>query len=453
MGERVLLAEDRANLRDVFVRALQAEGYEVDAVGDGRKAIERLHEEAFAVVVTDVRMPGAEGTEVLAAARALDEPPEVVLMTAYAEVPAAVAALKAGAYDYLAKPFEPDELTRVVDRAADRWRLVRRTRHLEAVLAQTESGFLGQSAAAQNVRRWIERVGKLPVPVLMTGESGTGKEVAARELHRVYGRGEFIPVNCAAIPEPLLEAELFGAVTGPLAGAMVHRPGLFEAANGGVLFLDEIGDMPLGLQVKLNRALQDGEIRRVGSSTNERFDVRIVAATHRQLERMVNEGTFRQDLYFRLKVAELHIPPLRERRDDIALLATRFLHLSSARYGTVPRRVSPEALMALEAAEWPGNVRELRHAIESAAVMADDEQIGTSNLPEGIVSHAPIAVPGTWRAAQERAIDQAARDYFTALLKRLGGNVTKAAIEAGVERETLHRLLRRHGIDPSRFRA
>ncbi len=451
MAEHVLLAEDRPNVRDLLARALRGAGFEVEAVADGTAAIARLNEDRFDVVVSDVKMPGASGTEVLAAARALDLPPEVVLVTAYAEVSAAVAALRAGAYDYVAKPVEAEDLVRVVRRAAERHRLVARTRELEAALTSGDSAFLGQSKAAHEVRRWTERIGRLPVPVLLTGESGTGKEVVARELHRVFGKGPFVAVNCGAIPEPLLEAELFGAAKGAYTGATQDRAGLFEAAQGGILFLDEIGDLPLALQVKLNRALEEGEIRRVGATETRRLDVRVVAATHRDLEKMARESSFRQDLYFRLKVAHLHLPPLRDRRDDIALLAARFLHLASARYGTAARRFSPEALAALEGGEWPGNVRELRHAVEAAAVLCDDDTIVPAQLAEH-GGQAPAAPAGTWRAAQERAIDAAARDYFSGLLRRLGGNVTRAAIEAGMERETMHRLLRKHAIDPGRFR-
>ena len=451
MADRVLLAEDRENLRDVLLRALRRE-FDAEGAADGDEAISRLAEGGWSVVISDVRMPGALGTDVLAAARAGERPPEVILMTAYADVPSAVAALKAGAYDYLAKPFEPDELLRVVRRAAERHRLVNRARDLEDALGAAESGFVGVSPVAQEVRRQLDRLGPMPVPVLITGETGTGKEVVARELHRLRGRGEFIAVNCAAIHEDHLETELFGVARGAYAVGAPERPGLFDLAQGGTLFLDEVGELPASLQVKLNRVLEEGEYRRVGEPRPRQLDTRLVSATHHDLDGLINDGRFRQDLYYRLRLATVTVPPLRLRRDDIPVLAARFLHLAMARYGTAARRLSPDAIGLLEAAPWPGNVREFRHVIEEAAVSCDGDTIDASQLPRALSDTPTVAPAGTWRAAQERAVDGAARDYFPLLMKRLGGNVTKAAIEAGMERETLHRLLRRYGVDPGRFR-
>ncbi|MFZ5481161.1 MAG: sigma-54-dependent transcriptional regulator [Myxococcota bacterium] len=451
MPPRILLVEDRENLRALLARTL-SESFDVSTAGDGETALRILAAEDFAVVVTDVRLPGADGNAVLAAARRKDPSPEVVLMTAFAAVPNAVAALKAGAYDYLAKPFEPADLARVVARAAERHALVSRTRQLEAALDSRESGLLGRSEAIARVRRVIERLGPLPVPVLLTGESGTGKEVAARELHRLRGRGPFVGVNCGAIPAELLEAELFGVARGAYTGAIGDRPGLFEAAEGGTLFLDEIGDLALPLQVKLNRALEEGEIRRVGATAARAADVRLIAATHRDLARMVAEGTFRSDLYFRLKVVQISLPPLRERIEDIPLLAARFLQLAQVRLGARAARIAPETLAALESWVWPGNVRELRHTIEHAAVMSEEDTVLPDHLPPELRGARGPVASGTYRAAIERAQDVAGRAYLVGLLQRTGGNVSRAAEAAGMERESLHRLLRRHGIDASRFR-
>ena len=452
MADRILLAEDRENLREVLVRALRR-SFDVEAVSDGAQALDRLAEGGWSVVVTDVRMPGALGTDVLTATRGMERPPEVVMMTAYADVSSAVAALKAGAYDYLAKPFEPDDLVRVVQRAAERHRLVNRARDLEDALGSSDEGFIGVSPAAQQVRRLIERLGPMPVPVLITGETGTGKEVVARELHRKQGRGELIAVNCGAIPENLLEAELFGVARGAYTGAGADRPGLIDLAAGGTLFLDEIGDLPLSVQVKLNRVLEEREFRRVGDPKLRPVDTRVLSATHRDLEAMIEAGKFRQDLYFRLRIASIAVPPLRERQADLPLLAARFLYLAMARYGTAARRLSPDALSILEAAPWRGNVRELRHVLEEAAVLCDGDTIDASLFPRAVAGAPTEAPAGTWRAAQERAVDAAARRYFHTLMKHLGGNVTKAAVEAGMERETLHRLLRRYEVDPSQFRS
>ncbi len=436
MSDRLLLVEDRENLRALLARALTAR-FDVDAVGDGAVAIQRLHDEHYAVVVTDVRLPGADGMEVLTAARGLDDPPEVVLMTAYAEVPAAVAALRAGAYDYLSKPVETDDLIRIATRAADRFALVRRTRELQALVEAGESGFIGRSAAAIEVRRRIERAGRLPAPVVLVGEPGSGKEIAAREIHRVRGQGPFVALSCGGVSETWLDAELFG------------RAGLFGENRSnppGTLFLDDVGDLPPTLQAKLMRALGDED------ADGDRPRPRVIAATPRDLERLVNESGFRRDLYFWLNVVSIRLPPLRERADDIALLAARFLHLAGVRFGTTARRLAPDALAALEAGAWPGNVRELRHAIEQAAA-AEGEVIEVEHLHETLRGSAPAAPAGTYRAAVERAADAGGRDYLVQVLRAAAGNVTRAAVEAGVERETLHRLVKKHAIDPSRFRS
>jgi DNA-binding NtrC family response regulator len=433
MPDRLLLVEDRESLRTILARALAAR-FDVEAVGDGADAIARLHESPFAVVVSDVRLPGAAGMDVLAAARALDAPPEVVLMTAYAEVPAAVAALRGGAYDYLAKPVEPDDLVRVAARAADRHALVRRARELQALVEAGESGFIGRSAAAVEVRRRVERAGRLPAPVVLLGEPGAGKEVAAREIHRVRDTGRFVAVSCGGVSESWLDAELFGPT-----GLLGRR-----ADGGGTLFLDDVADLPATLQAKLMRALGDED----GGPARPR----VIAATPRDLERLANDGAFRRDLYFWLNVVSITLPPLRERQEDIGLLAARFLHLAGARFGTPARRLTPEALAVLERAPWPGNVRELRHAIEHAATAADGELVGVEHLPDTLRGALPAAPAGTYRAAVEKAADAGGRDYLVQVMRSTGGNVTRAAAEAGVERETLHRLLKRHGVDPARFR-
>jgi DNA-binding NtrC family response regulator len=449
MAERLLVVEDSENLRRMLVRVLGRD-FEVDEAGSVPSALALLGEHTYTVVLTDVRLPGGSGNDILAAARRLPEPPEVVLMTAYGGIPAAVEALRQGAYDYLAKPFEPDDMVRKLKRAADRHRLVAQARELGALLESRESALIGQSAPMAAIRERLERIGPMPVSVLLRGESGTGKEVAARELHRLYGRGPFVAVNCGAIPENLLEAELFGVARGAYTGAVTERKGLFEAAAGGTLFLDEIGDLPLTLQVKLNRALEEGEIRRVGETLARKVEVRLVAATQRELEPMVASGSFRGDLYYRLKVVELRLPPLRERAGDVPLLAARFLQLAAARFGTTARRLELEALERLERYGWPGNVRELRHALEHAAVMSLGDTIAAADLPEALAAEPML--PRSYREVVERAAEHAGREYLVGLLRRTRGNVTEAAAQAGVERETMHRLLRRHGLDAQPFR-
>jgi DNA-binding NtrC family response regulator len=449
--ERILLVEDRDALREALARRLRADAREVVTAATLAQAADALRDDGpFAVVVSDVRLPDGRGETLLPACVAVCT--ELVLMTAFAEVPAAVAALKGGAFDYLAKPFEPDDLARVVGRAVERHALVLRANRLEDALEAQTGGLLGSSAPMAAVRRLLDRVGPLPIPVLLLGESGTGKEVAARELHRLRGGGPFVAVNCGAIPDALLEAELFGAAKGAYSGSHADRRGLFEEAHGGTLFLDEIGELPLSLQAKLNRALEEGEIRRVGETRTRPIEVRLVAATHQDLDAMVAAGTFRADLYYRLKVVTARLPPLRDRREDIPLLAARFLQVAAARFGARARRLEPDALATLERADWPGNVRELRHALEHAAALCEGETVGVADLPEELRTRAPTARPGSWREAMDAALAHEGRAYLVELLRRTGGNVTQAATEADVERETLHRLLRRHGVDAGRFR-
>jgi DNA-binding NtrC family response regulator len=422
VAERLLLVEDREALRRALATALGA-AFDVEAVADGATAVERLQHEAFAVVVSDVRLPGVDGRGVLAAARAREDGPEVVLMTAFADVPSAVAALRAGAYDYLAKPFEPEHLVRVAQRAAERGALLRRARAL-AAMVEPGGAFVGESAAAAEVRRRVDRVGGLAVPVLLVGEPGAGKEAVAQELHRRSGRGALVAVSCAAASEEAL----FGA-----AGAL-------EAARGGTLLLDEVAELPIGLQARLSRALGDP----VGAA-----DLRVIATTARDL---AAEGAVRQELLLQLTVVQIVLPPLRERREDIGQLAARALHVAAARYGTSARRLSGDALATLEAWDWPGNVRELQRAVEHAVALAEGEVVEVGHLPDELRQRAPLAPAGTWRSAMERAQEAAGREYLTSLLRRVEGNVTRAAAEAGLERESLHRLLRRHGLDAGRFR-
>lgn len=436
MLERLLLVEDRENLRVVLARVLGVR-FDVDAVGDGAEAIARLNEHAYAVVITDMRLPGAPGTEVLAVARGLDSPPEVIVVTGYAEVPAAVAALRAGAYDYLAKPVEPDDLLRLAVRAAERFRLVQRTRELQALVDERESGFIGRSSAALDVRRQIERAARIPAPVLLVGESGTGKQVAAREIHRLWtarsgaasASAPFVTLSSGSVSEAQLDAEF----SAPL----------------GTLFLDGVAELSGALQSRLMRLLEEEDSAMEARGPGSR---RLIASSRRPLERAVSEGTFREDLYYRLRVVDIPFPSLRDRVEDIGLLAARFLYLASLRYGTPARRLTPEALAVLEAALWPGNVRELRHALEHAAVVADGDAVDVEHLPDGLRGAALAAPAGTYRAAVERGADAAGRDYLLALVRTAAGNVTRAAVEAGVERETLHRLLKKHGVDPARFR-
>ncbi len=463
---RILVIDDKPSLRAMVEKLLQP-AHDVASAPDGRTALDLVANHEFDLVVSDVRLPDVDGFAVLERCRERAPDTEVILMTAYASVEAAVQAVKAGAYDYLAKPFEPDDLLLKVDRALERRALRLRARAAEAALRERGGldELLGSSTAIRQVRTLIERVADLDVTVLVTGESGTGKEVAARAIHRASRRRElpFVAVNCGAIPEQLLESELFGHVKGAFTGAAAAREGLFEMAGGGTLFLDEIGDMPLDLQVKLNRAIEERAFRRVGEGRQRPFAARLVTATHRDLPRAVAEGRFREDLYFRLNVYPIALPPLRDRGEDVLLLARHFLERAAARFGRKIGGFTPEALAALTGYAWPGNIRELAHAVERAVILAEEPDIRLQDLPDAVVARPAARRPSaegepafadmSYREAMDHARERATRDYLEALLRRHAGNVTRAAEQAGVERESLHRLLRRHGLDASTFRA
>jgi DNA-binding NtrC family response regulator len=460
----LLIVEDKASFRELLLKLLSPPHapHRVDTAGDAATARKLLDAHAYDLVLSDVRLPDADGFTVLAHARQLHPPPEVVMMTAFATVDAAVAAVKAGAYDYLAKPFEPDDLRLTLDRALERRSLRARADAAEATLQrlQATGDMLGDSPPMRQVRRLIERVAGLDVTVLVTGESGTGKELVARAVHRTGPRAAkpFVAVNCGAIPANLLESELFGHARGAFTGAANARAGLFEEAEGGTLFLDEIGELPLDLQVKLNRVLQERTLRRVGESRERPVDTRVIAATHRPLEALAAEGRFREDLYFRLNVYPIELPPLRQRGEDILLLARHFLGEAARRFGRPVDLFAPEAMRQLLTHPWPGNVRELRNVVERAVILADAEAVLGLDLPaRGLeAEHAPDApaftLTGNFREAMEQAREQATRQYFHALLLRTEGNVTRAAEQAGIERESLHRLLRRVDLNAEDYR-
>ncbi len=459
---RILVVEDKASLRSMVVRLLAE--HTVDAAADAAEARALLAANEYDLLVSDVRLPDGDGFELLKASRQTERPPEVILMTAYATVEAAVDAVKSGAYDYVAKPFEPDDLALKVERALERGSLRARAEAAEAALRRHDgsSELLGDSAEMQHVRYLIERVCDLDVTVLLSGESGTGKEVAARAIHRASVRRErpFVAVNCGAIPEHLLESELFGHARGAFTGADQARDGLLHEAGDGTLFLDEIGDLPLDLQVKLNRALEERVYRRLGETREQPLRARVVAATHRDLRRAVHEGRFREDLFFRLEVYPVALPPLRARGDDILLLAQRFLLRAAARFDRPAPSLSPEALRLLMRYRWPGNVRELSHTLERAVILARSQEITPDELPPALVQSTPGVEPAanpalrhmTWAEASEWGRERTQREYLHALLTAHSGNVSQAARQADVERESLHRLLRKAGLDASDYR-
>ena len=459
---RVLVCDDKENFTKLFQRILSADRYDVSTAGDGARALGLVVAGSFDVVITDIRMPGADGLTVLREARSRDPDVEVILMTAYATVPAAVSAMREGAFDYLAKPFEPDEALLVVERAVERRRLRQQARDLRRALEGIHriDNLVAKSPAMTPVIALVQRAAASDATVLITGESGTGKEVVARAIHASGARRErrFVAVNCGAIPENLIESELFGHVKGSFTGASSDRRGLFDDADGGTIFLDEIADLPLPMQVKLNRVLQERVVRPVGGGDEHAIDVRVVAATNVDLRARVSAGQFREDLFYRLNVLSIALPLLRQRREDIPALVAFLVERHGGRRRDPPEGFTAEALSALVQYDWPGNVRELENAIERALAVSDGPRVELEALPDEV---AQVLRPRLTRSSEthlqyrevvDLARDRASREYLIALMRELGGNVTEAARRAGMERESMHRLLKRYGVRSDEFK-
>jgi len=383
----VLLVEDEKPALDLLRKILEAEGFHVVTAGNGREALDRLEEEVVDVVITDLSMPVMTGTELVAQLQALSDPPPVIVVTAHGSKEAGRELVnRMGAFDYLSKPFQPDDLILKIERAVE----MRAMREVNRVLSGqlrgtvTLDAIVGGSPAMQNIFKLVLKIARSNATVLIRGDSGTGKELIARAIHDRSRRadGPFHAINCAAIPETLLESELFGYERGAFTGAERRKIGLFEAASGSTLFLDEIGDLSLPLQGKILRALQEKEIRRVGGNESIPVDVRVLAATNRDLEQMMKEGTFREDLYYRLNVIPIVIPPLRERREDVPEIAARFLRRAAAEHGRPILEISPEAMRRLLGFDWPGNVRQLESILERALLLAEGNTIEAEDLPD-----------------------------------------------------------------------
>src|SRR5437016_6410791 len=471
MTARILVADDEDSLRWVLEKGLRQAGYEVVAVKDGTSALEAFEAEPFDVVFLDVRMPGVDGLTALGRLREIRGDACVVVMTAHGTMDTAIQAMQRGAYDYLGKPFDLDEVLLLTERALTARRLTQEVMRLKSGLQEVwEFGaIIGRHPRMQEVYKTIGRIASSDVTVLLRGESGTGKELVARAIHHYSRRAgrPFVAVSCAAIPAPLLESELFGHERGAFTDAKERKLGKFELAHGGTMFLDEVGDMPPELQTKLLRALQERSFERVGGQEPIRVDVRILAATNRELEALIKEGKFRDDLYYRLNVVELPLPPLRERRRDIPLLVDHFLAKYADDLGV--RIVAPEALDRLVGYEWPGNVRELENVMQRAMVMATGGVVMPEHLPIGEVSAAAsVAVDATLEDVIERRLLDCVRglrarasanlyDLMTSLvekplfragLREPGGNQVRAAQLLGINRNTLRKKLKEHGIDP-----
>ena len=453
----ILVVDDKHNMVRLMAKVMRNDAVVRTAEG-GTEALRLLEGEAIDVVLCDLKMPDMDGLDVLKACKRLQPRAEFVLMTAYATVDTAVDALKLGAYDYLTKPFEPEVARSVLLRALARAALAR-PGHDTA--SEVLPGLIGKSAVMLDLAEMVRRIADSDATTLLLGETGTGKERIARAVHILSPRAakKFIALNCAAIPAELLETELFGHAKGAYTGAGSDRKGLFEEAHGGSLFLDEIGDMRPSLQAKLTRVLEERVIRPVGDTRERMVDVRLIAATHRDLEAMVAAGTFRQDLWYRLNVAQVRIPPLRERSEEVEILAHHFLRQQAERLRTRTfTGFSHAALAALTACDWPGNVRQLRSAVERASVVSRGEEIEVHDLPPDILGPSggpqgdPGIAAGTWSEALAKGRADAGKRYLQAVLLRFGGDIAEAAAHAGVERESFYRLLRKHGVDASDYR-
>jgi two-component system, NtrC family, response regulator GlrR len=439
---KILLVDDDKDLLQLIAMRLTAAGYAVTAVESGQAALAALSVSRPQVVVTDLRMHGMDGMALFDAIHRDSPSLPVLILTAHGTIPEAVTATRRGVFSFLTKPFEPKVL---LDTVAEAMRLS------SPVLENMEdwrAELITRSSAMEDLLGQARRVAASDASVCIFGASGTGKELLARAIHRASPRAEapFVAVNCGAIPEGLLESELFGHKKGSFTGAVADRRGLFSAAQGGTLFLDEIGDMPLPLQVKLLRALEERKVRPVGSHESIDIDVRVIAATHRKLEERIASGEFREDLYYRLNVVKLYIPALAERREDIPLLANHFLSRLAERYRKSRLALAPEAMQLLVSAPWPGNVRQLLNVIEQAVALAPTEVI-----PESLVRQA-LDVADTSLTPLDEARRAFERDYLVRILKITGGNVTKAARLAGRNRTEFYRLLERHSLEPGMFK-
>jgi two-component system response regulator AtoC len=470
--KRVLIADDELNMRRVLEAMLRREGYDVVTAANGIDALAGMSREVH-TVITDLKMPGLDGMGLLKKLSADYPDVPVVMITAHGSVENAVEAVKLGAFDYLEKPFEQEQIRQVVAKAINTFALARRDARPDETSPRGRFRLIGESHAIKQIYSVVEKVANTPSTVLITGESGTGKELIARALHENSSRhkGPFIKINCAAIPKTLMESELFGYDKGAFTGAVGAKPGRFELAHGGTLFLDEIGEIPIEMQVKLLRVLQESEFERVGGIKTIKVDVRLVTATNRDLLQEIGAGSFREDLFYRLNVVPIHIPPLRERREDIPLLAEHFIAKFNERLRKQISSVAPEALDRLVAHHWPGNIRELENLMERTVLFCEGSQIGVSDLPPEISHLVPLPgfVPGDEVARAATAVgppvagsatlagsslkeavraetERVERELIQRALDETGGNVTQAARKLKISRKSLQTKMKEFGL-------
>lgn len=455
----ILIVDDERDMLRTCAQLVQALGHKPVTALNGIQAIELLESREFDLILCDLFMPEIDGLGVLERAKEILPNTPFILLTAYGTIDRAVSAMKAGAFDFLEKPFEVEYFQLALEKGLRQRQLFCERDDLRRKLNEKYSfdNIIGRSVQMQRLFDLVSSVALTNANVIITGESGTGKELVAQSIHRRSKRGDraFIPVNCGALPESIFESELFGYEKGAFTNAVRRKSGLLEMADGGTFFLDEVCELTESLQVKLLRVLQEGQVRRLGGNTFIPVDVRFIAATNRDVEKAVEEKRLREDFYYRLNVVRIHIPPLRERRDDIAALAEHFLN----KYGKAsPQKITgfhPEALKRLESYDWPGNVRELENTVERAVTLAKGEEIGVQDLPDHFrdIQSANFSYTNlTLVAAKQQAIDSVELNYLLNLLEKHRGNVTQIAEEAGMTRRNLHRLLLRHGLDAKAWR-
>jgi DNA-binding NtrC family response regulator len=465
MTRRILVVDDMEFNRHHLRKILEADSFEVDTVADGRSAWEELCTQRFDLVITDLRMPDMNGLDLLAKVRTERLPAGVIVLTAFGDPAEALRAMKAGADDFVTKPYDPDHLRFLVKRILDRRQLID---ELEQLRKQTRGDYhfhtmVSKSPKITKLFDLIEQVGPIGSTVLIQGETGTGKELVAHALHAADTRraGPFVALNCAVLNDSLLESELFGHEKGAFTGAERRKIGRFELAHGGTLLLDEVGDIPPGLQAKLLRVLQSGSIERVGGTESIHVEVRIVAATHKLLEDEVKKGRFRADLFYRLNVIRIDLPPLRERTEDIPLLAMHFLEKHRTQNGTPVTEIATDAMQALLRHTWPGNVRELENAIKSGIALADGSVLRRDDLPESVALRSSHNSPRSSslldieRSLPELTCDligQVEREYFVRLLSQYKGNVARCARQSGLSRRSVTQKLQKYGLERAQFK-
>ncbi|HZH15478.1 MAG TPA: sigma-54 dependent transcriptional regulator [Archangium sp.] len=455
---KILVIDDEANLRKVLAAMLRRDGFDVTVAADGEQGLAEFHKNGADIVVTDLVMPKAGGMEVLRAVNAANPDVPVIIITAHGTVDSAVEAIKAGAFDYITKPYEQAELSAVIAKAAKAHDVAQRSVRADA---KARAAIIGESPQLQDVFKIIDKVADTPSTVLINGESGTGKELIASALHGASSRRDkpFIKINCAAIPHNLLESELFGYERGAFTGAVTSKPGRFELADGGTLFLDEIGEIPVEMQVKLLRALQEGEFERVGGIKTTHVDVRLIAATNRDLQAEIEAGRFRKDLYYRLAVVPIVLPPLRERRADIPMLAGHFVEKYNRKLNKKIESISDDAMALLQAYNWPGNIRELENLIERVLLFADGPSITAKDLPDPIRQGSGTPAPALSAAPLEASTGEGGlkdivrmkaaeleKDLITKALEETGGNVTRAAKLLQISRKSLQTKMKEFGL-------